>query len=514
MNRVSNGNRKALERTGLRFFEKDLRVKITAILLVFIIVATGAALIISYTLVTHIVRDNIGQANADAARLSRDVVEVALESRATRTALLTSLPVMRDPATPPDVRQATLALSVETWPIAREALFVDTNGNIVCGTGKLAQLPNASGTSWFDNAQSGGITFTYISSKSELTTAFFLSPVLAVSSDVRDSKNQIFGYVVTFTNTTDISSGIETVMLAKTGHGFLVNSDGTIVAGQIFPAARRPTPADKQALDELLGQMSKGHGGQQSVSYAGTGYLVAWTPVERAGTNEETLEWTVGVVVPISEAYAPARDVALALLLLALVLLVFGVVAAFLLGRSITRPIDELVSNAEKVGSGDLTGDVVIRTRDQIGTLAAAFLRMRDYLRSALAEAVYTADKMSELAEEQSAGTGDVFENAEDIVESVVVLSKNMESQTQKIRKVMEYVDSMPDDVQKLEAVSEIKELLQASEILADVGANKAVEIAAATQDQRGAARDVAAASRRLSAMARELKETVQRFKV
>jgi len=514
MNRASNGNRKAPERTGLRFFEKDLRVKITAILLVFILVGTGASLIISYTLVSHIVRDNIKQANADAARLSRDVVEVALESRATRTALVANLPVMRDPATPPDVRQAALALSVETWPVAREALFVDTNGNIVCGTGKLSQLPSASGTSWFNNAQSGGITFTYISSKSELTTAFFLSPVLGVSSDVRDSKNQIFGYMVTFTNTTDITGGIETVMLAKTGHGFLVNSDGTIVAGQIFPAKPLPKAADKKALENLLGQMSKGHSGQQSVSYAGTDYLIAWTPVERAETHEETLEWTVGVVVPVSEAYAPARDVALSLLLLALILLVLGVVAAFLLGRSITRPINELVSNAEKVGSGDLTGDVVIRTRDQIGTLAAAFLRMRDYLRTALAEAGYTADKMLELAEEQSAGTGDVFENTEEIVESVVVLSRNMDSQTQKIRKVMEHVDSMPDDVQKLEAVTEIKELLQESEILADVGANKSVEIAAATQDQRGAARDVAAAARRLSAMARELKEMVQRFKV
>ncbi len=139
---------------------------------------------------------------------------------------------------------------------------------------------------------------------------------------------------------------------------------------------------------------------------------------------------------------------------------------------------------------------------------------MRDYLRTALSEAGYTSDRMSELAEEQSAGTGDVFENAEEIFESVVMLTKNIDSQTQKIRKVMEYVDSMPDDVQKLEAVVEIKELLRESEILADVGSNKAVEIAAATQDQRGAARDVAAAARRLSVMARELKDMVQRFKV
>ena len=50
--------RNRLKGTSLRFFEKDLRIKLTAILLVFIVVATGAALVISYTLITHIIRDN------------------------------------------------------------------------------------------------------------------------------------------------------------------------------------------------------------------------------------------------------------------------------------------------------------------------------------------------------------------------------------------------------------------------------------------------------------------------
>ena len=57
-------------------------------------------------------------------------------------------------------------------------------------------------------------------------------------------------------------------------------------------------------------------------------------------------------------------------------------------------------------------------------------------------------------------------------------------------------------------------DLLQESEILAEVGTDKAIEIAIATQDQRAAARDVAAAARRLSELARELNEVVQRFKV
>jgi methyl-accepting chemotaxis protein len=495
----------------LRFFEKDLRIKLTAILLVFIIVATGAALVISYTLITRIIRNNVEGSMGDSARLTSNVVEVGLERRTTRIALLASFPDIRSPATLPDVRLATLTLFTRAWPIGLDAVFVDTNGNVVAGTGKLSTIANATRTSWFDNAQSGGISLTYIYNKAELTNAFFATPVLVASSPVRDINNQIFGYVIAFTNVSDITKAVEGVMIETTGHGFVVSGTGVVVAGHVFPPKAKPSSKDGQALSDLVTRMTGGHSGSESVGYAGKGYLVSWTPVEQPeGVASPGLDWTVGVAVPTAEAYAPANDVAMALLLLSVVLLVVGV----FLGRSITRPINELVSNAERVGSGDLTGDVVIRTRDQVGTLAAAFLRMRDYLRSALKEAGFTADKMSSLADEQSAGTQDVFSNTEDIVESVVVLAKNMESQTQKIRKVLEFYQSLPDDVKSLPQAREVEQLLTDSEILAEVGSDKAVEIASAAQDQRSAARDVAAAARRLSGMARELKDMVQRFKV
>jgi HAMP domain-containing protein len=498
----------------LSLFEKDLRVKITTILLLFIIVAVGASMIISHSIITFIIKDNVQQSMSDAARLTRNVVEVGLERRSTRIELLASLPVMRDPNTLPAARLATLDLFTEAWPIGQDAIFVDTDGNVVCGTGKLSTLATASGTSWFDNAQLGGTTFTYIGKPDELTAAFFKAPVLAVAAPVRDSNNQIFGYVVTFTNTSDITKAVSTVLLEKTGHGFLLSESGQVVAGRIFPTLPRPDASDKRTYDDLVAGMTRGRPGQTSVTYAGRGYLVSWTPVEPSNTVTSGLDWTVGVSVPTAEAYEPASQVTMALLLLAIVLIVLGTVAAVLLGRSITRPIDELVATAERIGSGDLTGEVTIRTRDQVGKLAAAFLRMRDYLRGTITEAGYTADKMSVLADEQSAGTEDVFTNTEEIVDSVVLLAKNMESLTQKLGRVLEYAQNVPEAVRDLPEAADVRDLLQACQILAEVGANKAIEIASVTQDQRAAARDVSAAARRLSEMARELNAMVQRFEV
>lgn len=502
------------ERTQLRFFEKDLRIKLTAIFLLLVLFALAASVFISLAFINNIIRHNVEESMLDSARMARNLLDVSLEQRSTRMQLLASYPVMRDPYSDPASKQALLSLFVEAWPIGKDAVFVDTGGNVVCGTGRLGAIGNVTGTSWFKNAQTARISYTFIQQSGELTSIFFDSPVLAVSAPVRDANEQIFGYVVTFTTLSDIRRAIDGVKIEKTGHGFLVDRAGEVIAGHLVTTAQKATPEDKRKLDDLIDQMTRGEAGTATLTYYDEKYLVTYAPVEQSSTLHPELDWAVGVVVPNSEAFAPVGQVAWALTLMAVIILAGSVVASVLLGRSITRPINELVASAEKMGSGDLTSEVVISTRDQIGSLAAALLRMRDYLRGALGEAAYTSDKMSMLAEEQSAATGDVFTNTEDIVNSVIVLAKNMETQTQKVRKLSEFTERMPSRILESQDFEQVRELLRDSEILAEVGASKAVEIATATQDQRAAARDVAAAARRLSDIARELKDMVRRFKV
>jgi len=76
----------------------------------------------------------------------------------------------------------------------------------------------------------------------------------------------------------------------------------------------------------------------------------------------------------------------------------------------------------------------------------------------------------------------------------------------------MEQIEGLSEKPTRRE-IGDIEELLRESEILSEVGANKTVEIASASQEQRAAARDIAAAARRLSVMSSELKEMVRRFK-
>ncbi len=68
--------------------------------------------------------------------------------------------------------------------------------------------------------------------------------------------------------------------------------------------------------------------------------------------------------------------------------LVLGVTAAWLMARSLVRPINELRGAMAVVGGGDLDHPVRASARDEIGDLARAFAGMTDRLRESRAEMV------------------------------------------------------------------------------------------------------------------------------
>lgn len=63
---------------------------------------------------------------------------------------------------------------------------------------------------------------------------------------------------------------------------------------------------------------------------------------------------------------------------------IFSVILAYLLVNSITKPIVSLTESADKVSMGNLSSNVQIDRRDEIGDLGEAIERMRESLKAAI----------------------------------------------------------------------------------------------------------------------------------
>ena len=80
----------------------------------------------------------------------------------------------------------------------------------------------------------------------------------------------------------------------------------------------------------------------------------------------------------LEEIFSTERRVLLAILGLSLAL---GVAASVLISRSLSRPIRKLKEGMEVVGQGRLDHPIAVRSNDEIGSLARAFVEMKDNLK-------------------------------------------------------------------------------------------------------------------------------------
>jgi methyl-accepting chemotaxis protein len=87
------------------------------------------------------------------------------------------------------------------------------------------------------------------------------------------------------------------------------------------------------------------------------------------------------------------------------------VIAAVIITRQITRPLQETLAVVERIASGDLTQNVTVTRRDELGVLQQGIARMgvtlRDLIsgiRDGVTQIASAAEELSAVTEQTSAG--------------------------------------------------------------------------------------------------------------
>lgn len=148
-------------------------------------------------------------------------------------------------------------------------------------------------------------------------------------------------------------------------------------------------------------EMTSGKEGIARVSFEGGDRFIAYAPVK-------SVNWSVGVVMPVDEVIAPAISTRGRILMASdetalhitqqqetlktvfsaifVILLAVVVVLSLIFSRYLTRPLEDLKMGSEAIGRGDLDYQVEVRTGDEFEDLAASFNRMagdlKEHIRS------------------------------------------------------------------------------------------------------------------------------------
>ncbi|RJT46186.1 methyl-accepting chemotaxis protein [Rahnella woolbedingensis] len=205
---------------------------------------------------------------------------------------------------------------------------------------------------------------------------------------------------------------------------------GILQAQQLLPQfSEDQQPWIRQSINEM-----------QSFLTNMPAYLSAWTAQDAASSQltvrANELTNAISRLFALQKHIA-ANTIAAAQSIMVTVLMlgtVFGILLAYLVTISITRPLSKTLAMAERIAKGDLTGTLTTERRDESGLLMQAVAAMNQNLKEIIQDVREGVDSVARSSAEIAAGNIDLSSRTEQQSAAVVETAASMEELTSTVQ--------------------------------------------------------------------------------
>jgi len=254
----------------------------------------------------------------------------------------------------------------------------------------------------------------------------------------------------------------------ETGTVFLVDADGRILVHPNDDWVLRRKLSDFAADDlgndhfeRVVNRLSTRAAGIDEARFQGKNQHFISTPLSQLG-------WTLFLMVESQEIELPVRRVAQTSVLFLIVTVILLAIGIFLLTRSMTRPIKNVVEMFQDIvaGRGDLTRRLPVQSEDEIGDMSRSFNEFMDRLHQIIFD-------VKSNAEELAGTTGDVSTTATQLAAG----AEEQNAQAAEVASsIQEMAAVMVQNAQNAQVTANIAERATSK-------ANKGTEVMRVTQD-------------------------------
>jgi methyl-accepting chemotaxis protein len=239
-----------------------------------------------------------------------------------------------------------------------------------------------------------------------------------------------------------------------------------------------------------------------------------------------------------AEANAKASQTQLLIGIFSVIAVLFAAVFAVLATRSITRPLSQAVVLARKVADGDLTGSIVVESKDETGQLLQALKDMNGGLLKIVTQVRLGTDAIASASHQIATGNLDLSSRTEQQASSLEETASSMEELTSTVKQnaenarqsnqlalsasevavrggavVSQVVDTMGEINESAKKIVDIIGVIDGIAFQTNILAlNAAVEAARAGEQGRGfavVASEVRTLAQRSASAAKEIKELI-----
>jgi methyl-accepting chemotaxis protein len=257
-------------------------------------------------------------------------------------------------------------------------------------------------------------------------------PVVMVATPIYNRK-QIVGALVGRSDGNALSEMIADTGYGENGYGYIITSKGSIIAhpdkekvlGLYNPFQVAEEDAESATLSGLFSRMIEEKDGIRDYKMEGKSWYAGYSAVD--GTD-----WIFVNIADHQELLKPIQGLQYLLLLLGAVVLIVSVFVVYILGKSITMPIVNMVKHSEKISQLNIGQDVdakYLKRRDETGTLANALQNIAVNLRSIIGEITNTSEQLAAASEELSVTSQQAASVSEEVALTVGEIAKGASDQ-------------------------------------------------------------------------------------
>ncbi len=290
-------------------------------------------------------------------------------------------------APPPDARHVLRMLDDSSGQMADSFIYFDDWAEIR-GVDRGPAKYDPRNRSWYANAwkyPGTRISDVYVFSSSG-------KPGLTVSQRISTASGAAIDAIGADISLDTLSLFLAQKQMGENGRIFILDEQGHLiahadpalaveVAGGSVTLRNAADAADPVVAGAFRMHSEKGHGDQFTARLGPENeeYLVSFTPFPA----EFSKPWIVGVAVPSSTFIGPLKEVSLRILILGGTVVLISLLAIFAVSRLLTRPLQSVVEETEKIRRFDLEGEFnEVSAIAEVQDLAQAVATMKRSLRS------------------------------------------------------------------------------------------------------------------------------------
>jgi len=191
----------------------------------------------------------------------------------------------------------------------------------------------------------------------------------------------------------------------ESGYAFLINEEGVMIAHknqelvnkQLNPVVESKKDSSLKSLGRMVASAFKEKNGRAKYNYEGKNLISAYSEVP--GFN-----WILFLSIEKYEIENKLSQISTAIILIGIICLIAGIIAAVCVGRSIAKPVIRMVNAFKDItqGEGDLSQSIPVNFKGEMGYLARYFNKLIATLRVPISEAKATVDRLVSISEELS----------------------------------------------------------------------------------------------------------------